>query len=55
VQLDGYDGNNEKPDNILNRQHINRISQQLSQSKSTDSLTNKNRLQFIQQKFKEKE
>jgi hypothetical protein len=38
-----------------NRQRMDSSSHQLNQSKSIESLTNKNRLQFIQQKFKEKE
>jgi|JI6StandDraft_1071083.scaffolds.fasta_scaffold01563_15 hypothetical protein len=37
------------------RHRLDASTQQLNQSKSTDSLSNKNRLQFIQQKFKEKD
>lgn len=37
------------------RRRLDASTQQLNQSKSTDSLSNKNRLQFIQQKFKEKD
>lgn len=36
------------------RNRVDASTQQLSQCKSTDSLSNKNRLQFIQQKFQEK-